>query len=156
MKGWFGESGRHALAAKGIKTGRKKNRKKGFFDRPAGEVYRALTRDIPEKYAKGAKSKGRYSADGRVFNVKEFYDEMGLDEEVVEATPEDWYEYEVWLIDKKTGDVVDEWSSLSETYLPGRELTEKRAEESLEEIMDDINVRGTPPSHWFSRVPEDD
>ena len=94
----------------------------------------------------------RWSADGRVYNVREWRKE-NFEESFGSKAPDWWHEYEVWLMDlKKDGRVIDEWDSQFETYIPGQELTEAKAKRSLEEVMDDINKKHIKPEHWFSHI----
>src|SRR3990167_3750906 len=98
-------------------------------------------------------NKFRYIADGYVYNVKEKMEESIDDEEFIKRFKPDHYEYTVWLVDTKTGETVDEWDSLDETYNEGQELSKNQAEKSLKEVLDDVNKEGKVtywfyPNHW--------
>lgn len=50
MKGWKSESARHAMAAKGMKTGRKK--RLNLETKPIKEKMKIISKDCSEKYTK--------------------------------------------------------------------------------------------------------
>lgn len=57
------------------------------------------------------------------------------------------YEYEVKLVNKDTGSVIDEWSSLRECYQGGGHLTEENAKATVQQIKDDVN--NGKVDEWF-------
>ena len=90
-----------------------------------------------------------YVADGEVYNVREFYKENGLEQDIIQRTPKDWYEYRVWLIDRKGEEIISEWDSLFETYDGANKLTYDEATKSLTKILEDVNEE-CKYEDWFS------
>lgn len=87
-----------------------------------------------------------FHVEGQVYQVQDMLGEDYTDDE-------DWYEYRVQLVNQG-GEIVDEWDSLGETYngVPGQRLSKDKAEESLQEIRQD--VRKGNADMWFSRIDE--
>lgn len=87
-----------------------------------------------------------YHAYGQVYNVRE----RQL-EQFGEALTDDpsWFEYEVFL-ENENGEVIDEWDSIIETYngVKGQRLSEKKAQEAIDEIMEDVN-ENNEADMWF-------
>jgi hypothetical protein len=126
--GWYNESNRHALAAKGIKTGNKVN-----ASLPMGMAK-----------PKATKPANAYTAYGEVYNVKERFDDAGMPTKDIDPN---WYEYEVTLEDAN-GNEIDSWDSYDETYNGMQTLSKKLATKSMQEILDDVE-KGKVAS-WFN------
>lgn len=60
--------------------------------------------------------------------------------EVIDDADDDWYEYQVKLVDVESGEVVDEYDSLTETYNKDDGLTEETAQEAVDEIREDVEA----------------
>ena len=93
--------------------------------------------------------RSKYIFDGEVYNVKERMYEAGVPMSEADENP-DWYEYNATLLNRKTGQLVDEWDSLSETYNGVQRLTKAKAEASVAEIAKD--VKSGHADKWFIRA----
>lgn len=147
-KGWKFESERHSLAARKVKTGRKpKLVIQDMFGRNVKNIYAQGLSETVVIDGKTYKKKD-IVADGEVYNVKEKVEELEhFDESISENIPDDWYEYEVWLIDKNSGEVITGWDSLIETYDGLHKLSEDSAQRSMLEVIND--VKKGKIKEWF-------
>ena len=85
--------------------------------------------------------KDKYTVAYEVYNVKERYEENGID---TTNTPSDWFEYEMDLY--KNGKLIESWDSLSDTYDGIHKLTRESATKAAEDIVKD-------PNGYFNALP---